>query len=497
MKKLLTLLLLISVNTGWAATTFEFNATCKDAYNEIFNLNFARVTKLLELEKQKNPGNAVVPYLHHYMDFLKAFISEERNDFERLKNNIDDRLRNVDKLPDSSPWKNMARGEMLLQYAVLKFKWKENFSAGYYFRKSFKLLEENHKSFPTFVPTLKCLGFFHAAIGTVPENYKWLANLVGLRGTISQGANELDIVLNKVKQDATLKFMFDEVAILRIFIATLLEKDFVVASEIINDDRFAENKTSPLHLFIRANALTGEGKQKEALEKLRNFKTNQASYQLLYLEYMKGMLLLNQLDFDSEKHFIKFVTEFKGTSFIKSGWHKLAWIHFLRNDVDGYNRCMAKVRVAGNDFTDEDKQAMKEANNNEMPNAHLLRSRLLFDGGNYSAALSSLTNTPENAFPKPKDQIEFTYRLARIFDKKGQHEKAIQYYTTTYHNGHIQQWYFAANAALMNGLIYESQNNTLKAREWYNKALSLRNHEYQNSIDQKAEAGLNRMINDR
>ncbi len=83
--------------------------------------------------------------------------------------------------------------------------------------------------------------------------------------------------------------------------------------------------------------------------------------------------------------------------------------------------------------------------------------------------------------------------MARIFDKKNQKDKAIHYYTATYENGSGHPYYFAANAALLIAVIYEDKKDNNKATEWYRKCLAMRNHEYQNSIDQKAEAGLNRL----
>ncbi|MBK7970390.1 MAG: hypothetical protein IPK08_16405 [Bacteroidetes bacterium] len=69
----------------------------------------------------------------------------------------------------------------------------------------------------------------------------------------------------------------------------------------------------------------------------------------------------------------------------------------------------------------------------------------------------------------------------------------MHYYGQTYENGSSTTYYFAANAALLSAIIYEEQKQNKEAIEWYKKCLALRNHEYQNSIDQKAEAGLNRL----
>ena len=90
-------------------------------------------------------------------------------------------------------------------------------------------------------------------------------------------------------------------------------------------------------------------------------------------------------------------------------------------------------------------------------------------------------------FPTLKDQLEVTYRVARIYHKLGQISKAIEYYQETLKNGYQFTYYFAANAALQLGLVYEDMHDFAKAKYYFDKCLHLRNHEYQNSLDQKAK----------
>jgi len=492
-----TLLLLILINFSAAkqaaGNNFDLNENCKNAYEQVFLLNFQKAEKLLADENRINPDNSAVFYIRNYIYFLRAFLSEEPYDYDVLKKNTDIALKEIDKTDPKSPWKNLARGEILLRLAIIKLKRKEYLSSGYYIRKSYRILEANHQRFPGFTPNLKPLGFFHAVIGSVPENYKWLSNLAGMRGTIEQGAGELSVVLNYAEKNSDHNFIFEEVLFLKIFIATHLQKDPDSGLRYLQKFKSGHAKSSALKVFIEANTLISAGKYDDALHLLNTFQPSPSSYPVYYLDYMKGMLLLNRLDKSGETFFRKFADHYKGNSFVKSAWHKIAWLHLIGNDEKGYQHNLEMVRVKGNDFTDEDKQALKEANSGEIPNVTLLRSRLLFDGGNYAGALAELAGKPAADFPKLKDKIEFTYRLARIFDKKNMPEKAIQYYTSTYENGKDMQWYFAANAALLMGNIYEELNNNQAATEWYKKCLALRNHEYQNSIDQKAEAGLNRI----
>jgi len=493
MKRLLFSSLLFLISIRAFGSGFEFTDNCKAAYADMLELNFNKASAILSKEKAIRPDNGAVYFIEHYTDFLKAFISEEDADFFQLKNNLDKRLEAIERKSGVSPWVKMTQGEMLLQLAIVKLKRKEYLSAGYYVRRSYKLLEENHKQYPNFIPNMKALGFFHAVIGAVPENYKWLSNLVGLHGTIEQGGNELSFLINRLSENNEFSFLKPEACFLKIFIATHLEKDFPSALALLEKVKTQLGPDNPLFVFLEANTLIAAGQPSNALEILKSFEQPKSQYTLYYLNYLSGMLKLNNLDFEAAKDFTNFVTGFKGNSFQKSAYHKLAWICLLKNDTAGYISYKAKVKVTGNDFTDEDKQAQKEALSTESPNIYLLRSRLLFDGGNYNEALAELAGTPSGNFVKYKDQLEFTYRLARIFDKKGQTEKAIQYYTTTYTNGMRAEYYFAANAALNNGLLYETKGDKANARFWFNNCLALRDHEYQNSIDQKAEAGINRI----
>ncbi len=495
MKKLLLLMIFVLPVRIISGAGFDWNEACRNAYQAMWTLDFSSVHLQLIQEKKNNPANPVIPYIEHYSDFLKAFITEEEMDFLQLKNNLDKRLSVIDKSDDATGWKDMARGEMLLQLAVVKLKRKEFLSAGYYIRRSYKILEENQTRYPGFIPNQKSLGFFHSIIGSVPENYKWLSNLAGFKGSISQGGRELSNLVNNIESNETYRFLTLESIFIKIFIATHFEKDFSSATTLLDKAKKISPPGNPMMVFMEANTLLASGKPGEALNALNGCTVNPVYQKICYLDYMTGSLKLNNLNFESRKDFDRFLSGFKGRSFIKSANLKLAWISLLENDINGFRHFLKQAIQYGDDFTDEDKQALKAAQSEDVPNKYLLRARLLCDGGNYNDALGELAGKPTGYFSTYHDQLEYTYRLARIFDKKGQHEKAIQYYTQTYENGMRTTWYFAANAALNNGILYESGGDRQKAMEWYKKCLALRNHDYQNSIDQKAEAGLNRLSN--
>jgi tetratricopeptide (TPR) repeat protein len=167
----------------------------------------------------------------------------------------------------------------------------------------------------------------------------------------------------------------------------------------------------------------------------------------------------------------------------------------INQNIEKYKYYLQQIPKYGNEITDEDKSAQKESKNIALPNLYLLKSRLLFDGGYYNEAYTSLIRANKEDFKTTKEQLEFIYRLGRIQHKKENYNKAIYYYQMAIKNGDSYAYYFAANAALNLGIIYEELENNQKAKYYFEQCLNMKAHEYQRSIDQKAKAGLKRLDN--
>ena len=67
------------------------------------------------------------------------------------------------------------------------------------------------------------------------------------------------------------------------------------------------------------------------------------------------------------------------------------------------------------------------------------------------------------------------------------------FYTSTVSTGLNMPYYFAANASLQLGYIYEYKKNYPKAQYYYSLCSQMKNEEYKNSIETKAKAGLRRV----
>jgi tetratricopeptide (TPR) repeat protein len=232
----------------------------------------------------------------------------------------------------------------------------------------------------------------------------------------------------------------------------------------------------------------------EALNVLRERLPLKQTYHFYYLDYLEGIARLNKLDYSASGCFMQFIAGFRGRNYSYSATQKLAWIALLQGDTVNYHRLIKQVLSLGTPVVDEDKQAVAEARQGNVPNQILLRTRLLFDGGYYNLAINELLNNSVRTTVKSKrDLVEYTYRLGRIYHEQGNYPKAIENYRQTIIQGKTGPWYFAAGAAFQMGLLYENQGAYAKADSAYHACLSINTQEYKTSLHQKAKAGLNRL----
>lgn len=473
---------------------FTWSDNCLKSYSEALKLNFNTVQILAQTERKVNSGNLLIPYTESITDFTRCFISESKADLETLKKRNAARINLLNASKVKSPYTKMLAAEYNIQIAVARLKFEEYLGAVYEIRKAFKLLEENKRLYPDFKPNDKGLGFIHVVVGGAPKNYQWILNLLGFSGTVNQGMKELRDLLDASYKHKELSWLREEVIVMLTFFEMNLirDKDDANIRKRLNSIPDLEEK--PLMLFATCVYHFANSENDSIIKLLGNRKANE-EFHLHYLDYMEGMARLNNMDFSAESCFKKYISGFKGMTFIKSTYQRLAWCRLLQGDEAGYNLYinLAGEKGEGTVFSDEDKQALKEFKDHIKPNVILLKSRLYFDGGYYQRAISEIAGKPVADFPTLRDKLEFTYRLARIFDKTGKKEKAITYYQQTIDNGKNFHFYFAANSALQMGILYEERSDKVNAEKYYKMCLDMRDHEYQNSLDQKAKAGLIRL----
>lgn len=245
-------------------------------------------------------------------------------------------------------------------------------------------------------------------------------------------------------------------------------------------------------MYCYTNLTYKSGRNEDALAVMNTFEDSK-TLPFYFLHFKKGQLRMRKLDPGAEEDFRFYVSRFRGFNYVKSAYQKLAWLALLKGDTAGYQSYLDSCLFRGGTLVDEDKDALEEARSREIPNVVLLRARLLFDGGYYKEAQREMTKIGSPSALRFRDKLEYTYRYGRIYHKTGKIERAIFNYKATIQVGEKSAYYFAANSALMLGVLYEEQKEYDNAASYFRLCLAMRHHDYQNSIDQKAQAGLERL----
>ena len=493
MKKLYTLFLLILFTSQLAIAEkrFEFTPEATEAYKKVMSLRFDEARLDIAQIKYNDPDNQIVYFIENYIDFFSVFINEDKSEFRRLERNKNARIKEIRKGDRSSPYYLYCQAEIKLQWALARLKFEQFFNAFNEVSSAYKLLKRNQKKFPDFVANKKSLGILHAMIGTVPDNYKWGVKLLGgMSGNIEQGKKEIEETLIYAK---TNPFLFEEeTLVMYAFLMLHLKDDMNEAWEIIQNDKLDPSK-NPLVCFAFGNIAMRTGRNDKAIEILENRPQGREYATFHFLEYMLGLSKLYRLDQDAEVHLKNYVRNFHGQNYIKEAYQKLAWYHLVNGNEINYVHYIKFCKTEGAKVIGGDENAEKEAKSKQIPEITLLKARLLFDGGYFERAFELLKKKTLADFSNQKDQLEYSYRLGRITHNTGRHDEAIMYYQIAIDRGTDASYYFACNAALQIGRIYEYRKDKNKAKEFFKLCLSIKPDEYRNGLHQKAKAGLNRL----
>ena len=127
----------------------------------------------------------------------------------------------------------------------MRIKFGYNWDAGWQLRRAYLQIKENMKLFPSFTPNLVFNGAMQVAVGTIPEGYKWLSNLLGLKGNIKTGMERLRYFLESKDESVSLLF-HDEAAFYYLYLKFYMENDKQGVFDFIEKDRLDVRNN---HLF--------------------------------------------------------------------------------------------------------------------------------------------------------------------------------------------------------------------------------------------------------
>ncbi len=440
------------------------------------------------LAAEANRRNGIYLYVANYADMMALLASDDDRLLDQLAPNESARLDQLARLDEASPYHRLMLAEVRLHWAFVKLKFGKDLPASWGVIKAYKLLSANQKQFPDFLPTYKSLGTLRIMIGSVPDSYAWVARLLGLRGDVQQGLADLQ----RAQQDPVFR---TETRLTELLIRAYVLR-FSDANEASLRQFVAE---SPDNLLVRFFAATTEMKNahsEQALAWLSTRPTGPAYVNLPIIDNLLGDIQLQKGQYGPALgYYGQFLATYRGQNFVKDSHYKRFLCYWLSGDVAHARPEIPLVLSQGRTTVEADKAAQKAAETyrKTFPGTDqrlLMQARLASDGGYLDEALLVLKPYTESAFATVPERAEYQYRMGRICQKMNMLPAAIAAFDRAVVLSEPGQLSFGATSSLQLGYIYQQQQNPSRARQSFLKALSYKHHEYKNSVDNKAKAGL-------
>lgn len=486
---LLILLIGLSANVS-AEKVYDFNATCQQAYGEITKLKIAQGTLLLNEAKKQNPDNLIPYMLEGYIDFFELFLNEDPKQYNERKDNFSKRQDAYDNGPQNSPFYRYCRAVNLLQRATVRIKFGERFGAVFDFKKGYSLIKENQKKYPTFLPNNLVYGPLQVAMGTVPDGYKIYTSLFGMKGSIKEGMQLMRSFLNS--NDYMAKLLHNEAVFYYAYLSFYIENKPEEVIQFIKDKKL-DMVNNYLFAYLGTNLGINSKNALFAKSVMDNRNTSPAYLATPVWDFEMAYAKLYHLELpEAVISFNNFLDNFKGRFYVKDALLKLSWCYYLQGDSIKAELTRQRVLKQGSTDSDADKKALRDAKSGMWPDKTLLRARLLSDGGYHNEALAILTSKSKSQFTTSTDQLEYVYRMARINDDLGKDSEAIQWYSSAMKLGRGMREYYAARASLQIGYIYEKRGQKALAKSYFQQCIDMDDHEYKDSLDQRAKSGIAR-----
>lgn len=487
---LLGLFLSITFSVTARQKVYDFNIRCQQAYDAIMQLRLDAGAALLAEEKKAHPDNLIPYFLENYADFFTLFFNEDPALYAQKKALRADRLARMEEGPANSPYYLYTQAAIRFQWGMIRVKFSERWDAVWDVRKAYLLLKDNQKKFPQFLPNNMLAGSMQTVFGTIPEGYRWISNTLGMKGSIKEGMQLVQQVIDSNTEVA--KLFREEACYYYCYLKLFIENKPEDVWGFIQKYKL-DTKNNYLFALMVANIAMNNQKATLGIKVLTERNDSVQYEEIPYVYYLLGQLKLCRQDDDANVYLLKFVDRFKGKFYLKEGLQRLSWYYYLHGNMEAANKYRNMILSRGNTETDADKQALKDAKSGKWPHPLLLKARLLSDGGFFQDALKLLQTKKAADFGSMEEKLEYAYRLGRIYDEMGMDDNAIIMYEVTVRTGANRPEYFAARASLQMGYIYEKRNDRTKARSCYQACLDMKGHDYKNSLDQRAKAGIQRL----
>lgn len=470
------------------AAQSKFTPELKSAMLSISEMRFAEAHKFVEHSRLEDPNNRVADYLEAANLCISLFLDEDQSALKQSQERLDKLIVRIEGMPETDPYRNLFVGEIYVAQAILNGKFRNNLTAAWQFYKAYQLLTDNYQKHPNFAPNYIPLGVLYCAIGSLPEDYRRIASVLGFQGNVAEGMRLLKTAFSELSTDPSLSFYSNYSGFVYSYVSFQLNPSQGVSPRSLD----MQLTSSSFLLYLQARISYERGKVKEAAHWLDRRPRGSAYAEFYHLYYLQGKYLLGIEPDRAEELLIKYIKESPTDLYRKSAYRYLSWLYLLKGDVEASERTRIKVLTEGSANTGADRQAQLEASSEW--NITLTRARVLFDAALYQDANKVLSEASVDVCCiAPQERAEYYYRQGRISQELHEKTLATEAFIEAMSVADVPDCYALGNSALQLGLMAEVSGDNASAKTYFKKALRYDQYPFYEGIHQKAKAGMDRL----
>jgi len=418
-------------------------------------------------------------YLESLIESTKIFLSDDIEIYKSRKDRESDLLTKVVQSEHNDATIHFLQSEIKIQWAILGMKYGDEFSAFWNLRQAYSQTQKNIENYPEYLPSQKTIGLLQVLFGIVPDKYNWILNIFGIEGDAAKGFDSL----KKISESQTEYAL--ESRIMAALLQTYLLSEPEAGLEIIT--KIHTNQKYLLIDYAYCLIAMKNAKSELALEVVEVAEQYQQPFKLPQLYYVLGEIFLQKGELDKAiSNYQLFIKHQSGLSLIKDAYYKIGICYLIEGKTKLSSKNFELASENGWAKNEADNYAQIQIEKRDFSHNNLYRLRYATDGGYYENALKIQSQISQVNL-QGRILCEYYYRSARLIQKTGKLEVAIEYYQKTIEAQKDNPWYYAPNAALQLGTIYISLNDNENSGKYLESVFNFKNHPYQKSIRQKAK----------
>lgn len=455
---------------------------------DLYSCNLKSGKSVLDKALLKDKSNPYLNRLMNHHDLLQILFFENKAQESIWLNDIEIRIDNISNanIPDVDKFFMLAEAQ--LHATTIYMVSNNELKAVKSFKNGFNAYKNLEKLSPDAHETAKISGLYNIFLGSVPEKYEWLINVLGMEGDFELGVKNLKYAFENTK---TLGDTYEIGFYYAMFSAFFTDepKTYYHYFKTL-DSGLYKNPLMRQGLAMLAEA---SGNTSDCLNILLSNYKQQGDTEFNLLNYQIGNFLLYQLNPDAGKYLELYQKNNESDTQNLSAERSLYWHYIITNqNKKAEAQRQAMISFAQNENNEQAAYIIREIEADNPPNIYLLKARLLYNGGNYKEALSQLNGHDENQ-KNLRQNTEYFYRKASIYEKLANMDAAKIYYKQTILLGKDQSWYFAPQSALNIGKVYETEGKFDLAKQYYKMCIKINISPYKESINREAKRCLKQL----